>query len=176
MAHGHGIVSQSLTVDTLALGTLGSRSAIVLNTQFSNPKTVFLMKRFRYFLQLVGRTIGDDGPILIGMARGDATTSEINAAMVERNTNGPEDITSMLDQDTAWVVYQNSVLPIIIQGDGTHGQPTTSVWLSPGGRKGIPLLEDAGMQIFAYNAGSAALSTGSTVNGLVFMQGVWLRG
>lgn len=173
MAHGHGLVNQSLVVDTVALSTLSARSALDLNTQFANPTSSFLMKRVRYYLQVAGRTVGDDGPLLVGCAHGDASISEIEAAMIERNVNGPDDITSMLDQDTAWTVYQSTVMPLLIQANGLTGQ-TAGHWLKFG-KNGIPALEGSGMKIFVYNAGSGALSTGSTVNGLAMVQGVWLR-
>ncbi len=101
MAHGHGLVNQSLNIDKVALGTLSARSALILNNQFNNPTQSFLLKRVRYFLQLLVREANDDGPLIVGCAHGDATISEIEAAMVERNVNGEDDITSMLDQDTA---------------------------------------------------------------------------
>lgn len=175
MGHGHGLVNQSLNSDKVALGTLAARTAVILTTQFANPtSSSFLMKRVRYFLSLVGRTAADDGPILIGCANGDATVSEISAAMVERNTNGPDDITSMLDQDTAWVVYQNTVVPLVIRAALTEGE-TSGQWINFGGRNGIPAIEGSGMVVFAFNAGSNVLTTGSTVNGIIMLQGVWLR-
>ncbi len=175
MSHGHGLVNQSLIVDTVALGTLAARAALIINTQFSAPTNSFLLKRGRYFLQLTGRSTADDGPILVGMAHGDANVSEIASAMVERNVNGPDDITSMLDQDSAWAVYQNSLKPFIIRGDQTYAQVEISDWFQPGGQKGIPLIEGSGMVLFVFNSGSGALTTGATVNGLTMVQGVWLR-
>ncbi len=174
MPHGHGLVNQALTVDTVALATLQPRAALIINTQFSTPLQSFLLKRVRYLLQLVGRTAGDDGPLLIGMCHGDATVSEIAASMTERNVNGQEDITSMLDQDLAWIVYQNTVVPIVYRGALTEGQPHSS-WINYGGKNGIPAIEGSGTTVFIYNAGSAQLSTGSTINGQVMVQGVWLR-
>ncbi len=175
MPHGHGLVQQSLNVDKVALSTLGARSAIQLNSQMTSPATSFLMKRIRYFLQLTGRTTADDGPILIGVARGDATIAEIEASMNERNTNGPEDITSMLDQDLAWIVYQNTVVPMIVRGDQTFMQMDSYDWQKFGGKNGIPALEATGLQIFAYNSGVGALVTGAEINGQAYLQGVWLR-
>ncbi len=175
MPHGHGLVQQALNTDGIALGTLNARSAVVLNSQMNANTTAFLMKRIRYFLQLIGRTAADDGPILIGCARGDATISEIEAAMNERNTNGPEDITSMLDQDLVWVVYQNTVVPIQYKAALTEGQVDPK-WYSFGGKNGIPMLETVGVQIFAYNSGAGNLATGSSINGQSYLQGVWLRG
>lgn len=174
MPHGHALVNQSLVVDSVALSTLNARSALDLNTQFANPTQSFLAKRLRYFLQVSARVVGDDGPLLVGCAHGDASVSEIEAAMIERNVNGQDDITSMLDQDTAWTVYQDTITPIVIAGDGTTGE-AKSHWIKFPGRNGTPLLEGSGMKIFVYNAGSGNLSTGSIVNGIVMVQGVWLR-
>ncbi len=173
MPHGHGIVSQQLSVDSIALGVLTSRNAIILNSAFNTPTATFLMKRVRFFLQLVGRTAGDDGPIVVGCCRGDATVAEIAAAMNERNVNGPDDITNMLDQDKAWVVYQNTVVPLEVLAALTEGK-TRSEWISFGGKRGIPAVEGAGMSLFAFNCGSGALTTGSSINGLAHLQGVWL--
>lgn len=173
MSDRHGLVSQSLNIDKVALGTLAARSAVILTTQWNNPTHSFLMRRVRYFLSLIVREANDDGPILIGCAHGDADVSEIAAAMVERNVNGPDDITSMLDQDTAWTVYQNTVMPIVLFAL-TEGQ-TDSKWINFGGKNGIPNFEGSGMVIFAFNSGSNALTTGSLVNGIAQIQGVWLN-
>ncbi len=174
MSHGHALVQQALNVDSVALSTLQPRAALIVNTQFSAPMQSFLMRRLRYFLQLVGRTAADDGPILIGCAHGDATVAEIAAAMVERNVNGQEDITSMMDQALTWAVYQNTVQSVVYRGALTEGQ-VDSEWMPFGGKNGIPAIEGSGMTVFIYNAGSAALTTGSTINGQVMVQGVWLR-
>ncbi len=174
MPHGHQLVHNQLELDNLALGALASRAAIILTTQFSNPTNSFLMKRIRYFAQLVGRTAADDGPILIGCAHGDANVTEIAEAMNSRNVNGPDDITNMLDQDQPWTVYQNTVVPMIIQSDQLMGQAPHD-WLNFGGRNGIPAQEGAGMVIFAYNSGLGSLTTGSTVGGIAQIQGVWLN-
>ncbi len=174
MPHGHGLVNQSIEVDSVALATLQPRAALIINTQFSAPKQSFLMKRVRYWLQLVGRTAADDGPLLVGLCHGDASVSEIASAMTERNTNGQEDITSMLDQDLAWVVYQNTVVPIVYTSALTEGS-TPHSWQHFGGKNGIPAIEGSGFTMFIFNSGSAALTTGSSINGQGQLQGVWLR-
>ncbi len=174
MPHGHGLVSQQLSFDTIALATLSSRNSLIVNSAFSNPTNSFLCRRIRYFAQLEGRTAVDDGPIVIGCAHGDADVSEIAAAMNERNVNGPDDITNLLDQDNAWAVYQNTVVSFVTTGDPTRGQ-TSSAWVNFGGKNGIPIMEGSGLVVFAFNCGSGALTTGSTVNGLAQVQGVWLR-
>ncbi len=174
MSHGHGLVQQALNIDAVALATLQPRAALIINTQFSAPTQSFLMRRLRYFVQLVGRTAADDGPILIGCAHGDAIVAEIAAAMVERNVNGQEDITSMMDQVTTWAVYQNTVRPVVYRAALTEGQ-VDDEWIPFGGKNGIPAIEGSGMTIFVYNAGAAALTTGSSINGQAMVQGVWLR-
>ncbi len=175
MPHGHGLVNQQLSLANVALATLASRAAVIINTQFATPTNAFLCKRMRFFAQLQNRSTQDDGPILVGACNGDADVSEIAAAMNERNVNGPDDVTSMLDQDTAWVVYQNTVVPMVIRGDQTFGQASPT-WMNFGGKNGIPIQEGSGMALFAYNSGEGALTTGSTVNGIAQVQGVWLRG
>ncbi len=174
MPHGHGLVNQQLELDNVALATLSARTALIVNTQFSTPTASFLMKRLRYFAQIANRTANDDGPILIGCANGDATVAEISTAMNQRNVNGPDDITNVIDQDSAWVVYQNTVVPFEIQGDQTFGQAPAQ-WMIFGGKNGIPAIEGSGMVVFVYNSGSGSLATNSTVNGILHLQGVWLR-
>ncbi len=168
------LVQNQLEFDNVALLTLTDRAAIILSTQWNNPTASFLMKRLRYFAQYTNRTTNDDGPLLIGCAHGDANVSEIAEAMNTRNVNGPDDITNMLDQDQAWVVYQNTVVPFEVQGDQAYGQAQPG-WMSFGGKNGIPNVEGAGMVPFLYNTGVGALTTGSLINGIVQIQGVWLN-
>ncbi len=173
MPHGHKLVNQAMTAN-VALGTLAANTAIVLNNAFNNPSNSFLMKRVRYFLQFIGRTLTDDGPILVGIANGNASLAEIAAAMLEGNTVGPADITETLTQDESWVVYQNTVVPFVTRGDGSEAQ-TDGKWIAFGGKNGIPAIENSGWQLFAFNAGQGALSTGSNVSGNTQIQGVWLN-
>ncbi len=168
------LVQQTDTINAEALATLGGRSALQLSNNFAGITATFLMKRYRIYCQLVGRTLADDGPILVGFAKGDASTTEINSAMTEGNTAGPGDTTQSLTEDESWVVYQNTVHAIPLSGDGTEGTLDTG-WMSFGGKNGIPAAEGTGWQVFVYNAGSGALTTGSSVNGIAHTQGVWLR-
>ncbi len=174
MSHGHALVQQSLVVNDVALGTLGSRTAIALNATMGSLTQGFLLKRYRYLLQIAGKTVGDDGPIVVLMNKGDATLAEINSAMIENNTAGMDDTTQVLTQDEAWTVYQNTVNAFVLTGDGTEGT-MVSEWKPFGGKNGIPALEGQGFAVHAFNCGSGALTTGATVNGLVQVQGVWLR-
>ncbi len=171
--HSH-LIQNQLQLQLVALTTLGAQSAIIVNTQFSTPTASFLAKRVRYFLQIVGRSTADNGPLIIGCAHGDALATEIESAMNERNVNGPSDVTSVLDQDLPWTVYQTTLRKFEIQGDQTYAQ-VSSGWMKFPGRNGTPLLEGSGMVVFIYNAGGAGLTTGSVVEGIVQVQGVWLN-
>ncbi len=175
MPHGHGLVSQSLRVDNVALLTLAAKTALLINGSLQSIKSTFLMKRIRHFLQLTGRTADDNGPIIVGCARGDASVSEINAALTEFNPTGPEDVTQSLTEDSAWVVFHNTIVPLVPKADQTFAMSDPQ-WMSFGGKNGIPALEDVGMQVFVYNSGSSALTTGSLIEGNSWLQGVWLRG
>ncbi len=174
MPHGHNLRQQAIPINASALGTLGARTALALNSVMTSIKSTFLMIRYRYFLQLVGRTLADDGPVAILLARGDSTAAQVSAAMQENNTVGPEDINQVLGEDQTLAVYHNTVNIFTLRGDGTEGVLETG-WRNFGGKNGIPALEDTGFTAHAFNMGSGSLTTGSSVNGLIYVQGVWLR-
>ncbi len=171
--HGHQLVNQMIAVDAVSVATLSGRTALTLNTLFGGINTTFLLKRIRYFLQATSLTANDDGPLVVGVAQGDAASSEITAAMVEFNNDGPTDVGQTLTEDDAWVVYQNSIAPLIRTGSGLVAQ-TPSDWISFGGKNGIPALEGNGFKTFVFNCGSGENATG-TINGIAQIQGVWLR-
>lgn len=173
MAHPHGLVQHAMTVNTVTLAGLSGRTAIDLNTVMTSITQTFLMKRIRYFLQMIGKTQTDDGPILIGLAKGNASNAEIAQALLEANSNGQDDVTQTLQQDDVWSVYQNTVIAMVTRTDGTHGQAPQG-WIKFPGR-GIPAGEANGFRLFVFNAGENALTTGTSINGIVHIQGVWLN-
>ncbi len=175
MVDRHGLVNQALVVDTTPILTLASLTALIINQIWTSPEASFLMKRYRMQLLVTGLTIGDDGPLLVMLAHGNATIAEVATAMQEINAQGPTDITETLTQDNAWAVYQNTVQQCIKKGDGTEAQ-VDSGWVDFGGRRGIPNLEEAGVHAHIYNAGGAPIATGASISGLITIQGVWLRG
>ncbi len=174
MPHGHKLVHQNLVVDAVALGTLAGRTALNLNNGFINPESSFLIKRYRYLLQLVGRTITDDGPVAVVLNHGNASITEIGNAITEINSVGPADVSQVQTEDNAWAIYQNTLTAFTLRGDGTEGLLMTE-WQSPGGKNGIPALESSGVAVSVVNLRSGALATGSSINGIVQLQGVWLR-
>lgn len=175
MPHGHGLVRQHVPINGDALGTLGARIALSLNTVMSSITSSFLMLRYKMLVQLTGRTVPDNGPLVIVLARGDATLAEIQSAFQEQNTAGPEDLTQTLSQDNIKAIYEQTVQPFVLKGDGTEGQILTP-WIRLGrGGKGIPALETVGFSAFVFNTGSGALTTGSSVDGSIWVEGKWLR-
>ncbi len=173
MPHGHGIKQQTLVVNAAALSTLAGRSALELNSSLAGIKSTFLLIRFRYMVQLIGRTLTDDGPIALLIAPGDASAVEIATAVLEQNDVGPEDLTKTMQENLVQAYYSNTLVPIPYSGDGTEGVLSTG-WRKFGGR-GIPAREDQGFTLHAFNLGSGALTTGVVLNGLCQVQGVWLR-
>ncbi len=165
-----------MTINGVALGALAARTAIFLNTDFTGITATFLMIRVRYLLQTVSRPANSPGPVVIGIAPGNATLVEIQSAMIENNTAGPADVTQSLTEDTAFTVYQNTVVLMSLDGSATELTPASgSDWIPVGGKKGIPAQEGSGWTLFAYNAGSVALATNAIMDGLAHIQGVWLR-
>ncbi len=159
-------------VDSVALTTLGARTALLIETALTSLAASFLLKRVRYWLKLVGVT-ADEGPHLVGIADGNANTTEIIDSMTVTNTLGPHDRSQMLNQDRAWTVLRDSVRMMrTVHSDTT--KYLTGGWVKFKGR-GIPMKESAGMQAFIFNASDAALTTGSVIEGMIEYQGVWLR-
>ncbi len=174
MPHGHGLVQHSLPVNAQALSTLAGRTALELNSVMDSITAPFLMKQYRYIIQVTGHTVSDDGPLVLLLARGDATVAEIALAMNEQNTTGPSDTSQVLTEDAIAVMYNNTVHAFEFKGEGTEAVIDTG-WRSFGGKRGIPALEDTGFSLFVYNCGSGSLATGSVANGQAWVRGVWLR-
>ncbi len=164
------VIQNDLAAD-IALSTLAARTALQVSAQFVAITATFLMKRVKYFLKLEGVTSGE-GPYLVGLARGDMSAGEISAALVERNTSGPGDTTQSLTEDVSFSILQNSVRMLGRNGKG-DGVLLLEAEIPLG--KGIPWAEGTGWQLFVFNAGNAALTTGAIIAGIAQYWGVWLR-
>ncbi len=163
------VIQNDLAAD-IALSTLAARTALQVSAQFVAITATFLMKRVKYFLKISGLTDGE-GPILVGLARGDMSAGEISAALVERNTAGPTDTTQSLTEDVSFSIHQNSVRMGKQDGDSTNVYFDYEFSLG----KGVPWGEGAGWQLFVFNADNAALTTGAVIKGIAQYWGVWLR-
>ncbi len=166
---GKLVINHELVSDA-ALGALAAKTAIAIGTAYNGITGTFLLKKVRYWLQIHGVS-NQQGPILIGVANGNASAAEITTVMNEGNTAGPSDQTQVLTEDNVWVPFQNSI--VMNQGnDANYSSTHVDREVSLG--KGIPCLEGSGWQLFAFNADSNPLSTGGTVQGLVQYWGVWI--
>ncbi len=171
MAHAHDLRIQNLTVADVALGTLASRTALQLSSQFSTTLTrTFLIKKIKYFL-LISAITGGEGPFTAFLARGDASIAEIGAALDEINTVGPEDTTQERTQDNVWNISQNSQRQFESKANATEAELHVEVSFP----KGIPAMENAGVQLVLFNHDGAALTTGAVVKGTVQLYGVWMK-
>ncbi len=151
----------------VALGALGSSTALIIDSTHATALlTSFLMKKVRAMVKVVGAAVGDEA-LVCGMARGDVTVGQIltalTGAQLERDNVG---------QAQRRVVAHETVTPLVPNGDGTT--MTAIIEASLGGGKGIPFEDGDGWQWFVYNAGSGALTTGSTAILLGTYWGVWL--
>ncbi len=175
MAHGHRLKIQNLVIDDVDLSTLAARTALAINSQFATISNTFLIKRIKYMLQ-ASPAILADGPIAVCVVKGDATTAEINAALTEFNSKGPDDTTQVLTEDEVWTIIQKSVRMMTTKTTSdanTSKLELVADFKLPG--NGIPAVESQGVNVFAVNLGNNALSTGIIVSGIVQLWGVWLR-
>ncbi len=150
-----------------ALGTLNAQIALSIETGHATGMLrSFLMKKVMGTLVLKTPDAGDT--LLCGMARGDATITEIKAAIemaqVER---------SMQNQADVRVVLHETLLVIV--GKETDRTETVEIEKSLGGGNGIPFEEGDGWQWFTYNLNSSNLVAGSNLTGEFTYYGVWLN-
>ncbi len=163
---------QNIPVSDLALSTLAAKAAVLLASTFSTSlKANFLIKKIRYNLMIEGLTAGE-GPLAVVLAPGDATATEVAAALTEINTVGPEDTTQVATEDNAWVfASQNTYMAFRPSGTANEmhciGEPDIG--------RGFAAIQEQGVAVFLVNHDGTVLTTGANVNGLVQLYGVWLR-
>ncbi len=172
MTDQHRLIHQNEQVDNVALATLAARTALQLSAAFTTLTTSFLIKRVRYFLKLHSVAV-DEGPFLVGLARGNAIISEITAALTANNAIGKADITEVLTEDQPWVIYQETVR-MLTPSDSGGEYLSDGRWNNMPGR-GLPAVEGSGWQVFIANLDGTALTTGAEIQGMVQTQGVWLN-
>lgn len=165
---------QVLPVDTdTNLGTLATLTAVSLDGTYGTPITrAFLMKAVNYWLTLESLTTSE-GPVIIGLANGTATVAEIAnwfsaLTVADSDDAGAAGIIAQLKT----IVYAQSV--IVLDG---RADTVLSIRKTLGGRgSGIPVQEDTGFQLFAFNADISTLTTGARIRGVYAVEGVWLDG
>lgn len=150
-----------------ALGTLANVTALVFeSTHGTGMLNAYLMKRVQASLTIVTAD-ANDGPFVIGMARGGATVTEIKAAIemaqLDRSRQQQADVRVVLHETLRMAHFPTSGNEANIQ----------VIQESLGGGKGIPFDEGEGWQWFIYNLGPAQIA-----GAFVFLEasywGAWL--
>ncbi len=144
-------------LDTLAINT----ALVLLSGRSTGMLQSFLMKKVLADVHLSLPDVGDT--IMVGMARGDATITEIKAAM--EMTQRERDMTQQASvREVLWETVRML----------TDEVPYVRIVESIGGGKGIPFEDGDGWQWFAYNMGDNAQVGGASVVISATEYGVWL--
>ena len=147
----------------LALGALGAKDAISENLKQDAVRTRgFRFTRTEWFLNWNVEAAGE-GPILIGLCGPGISAAEVEEA-IEADPQSPDDT---IPAPQAMRPYW----PLAILFPDTGGKSTIQGvininWAFP---------ESEVMQIFAYNLGTGALTTGSQVDYFLKHFGAWLN-
>lgn len=166
-----GLQFQPLRMNTDAIGALAPDTAIALNTTLSTSVTQsFLVKQLQYAFLAHGGSAGQG--VIIGVANGTATVAEI-ASGIRDAVVDPDDATANTLTASHHSIWWET-LRMVSLGNFAEGNFYNET-ISIGGGKGIPWKEDTGVQIFAYNPASGALTTGGVIDGIICFKGVWLR-
>ncbi len=154
--------------NVFSIASLATKTAVVTNSQFGTGLlSSFLMKKVR-LLAFLKAAVAEE-TVIIGMARGDATVTEIKTAI--ENIQLERDLQ---DQANIRVVLMET-LGIFASSTSLTAKAVIEMEVSLGGGKGIPFELGDGWAWFAYNPDNGNLSAGSQE---VIMQasyyGVWL--
>ncbi len=151
-----------------ALATLAPAIAVsVVTTHGTGLLNAFLMKKARGTLWIDDMDASD--MLIVGMARGDATITEIKAALenadVARDRTGQASIRQVVNE-TLTLIWRDAAAGDVRQ--------SMEIEVSLGGGKGIPFGEGQGWQWFVYNAGANAQVAGALFNMEMTYYGAWL--
>ncbi len=164
-----GLQTLALRLNTDSVGTLGANTSLKL-VALDGLTRSFLLKKVIYAVAWNAGATGDN--LIFGLAQGSATVAEITTALASMNISNPNDATNQILLDQWKVIYYETIMMVSASAVG-EGQSVLNERISIGGGKGIPLLEDDGVQVFAYNPSTGSV-TGS-FDGIVGFQGVWLN-
>ncbi len=162
------------TVDH-TIGALAMLTAALVSTSYTSLQNAFLVKKVKINLTARNLTI-PEGPCIVGLCAGNATSAEVVASVLAANLAGPADVTQSLLADQAWVVWRNTITPGKVVGDGTQMEFQAEISLG----KGIPALEaldgtSGGLSVFLMNMAGTDFTTGGTLEGYLEYWGVWLN-
>ncbi len=155
----------------IALSTLGGESAIVVTTDVVWGEDFRALKT-EFFALVEGLTGGQGSGLLIGIADGELTATEIEECLQadgpgDRNDNAPKERA----ERPVWLI--GAVVPGNTSADELRfigaGGSTLMEW-----KKRWTFSNPEGMEFFIYNQSGVALTTGATVRIDATHYGVWL--
>ncbi len=165
-----GLQTLSSVIST-ALGTLAAQTALQVGNDYESIQRPFLCRKLHYRVGLFDTPVEKED-VIIGIASAGFNVTEIKTAL-ETALIDPDDPTNLADMGRKMGIWWQSLRLLNALGDGLNEE------IKIGGKSGIPILEGTtnGVQVFVYNPnGITALTTGSSVAGVVMFQGVWLNG
>ncbi len=166
-----GLQTLTVRLNSDALGTLAANTSIKLNG-FDGFTRGFLCKKVMYAIAHTATATNDN--VIIGLAQGTATVAEITTALSAMNISNPNDASNRIILDQWKVVWFETIRMMHPDATGA-GNAVLNESFSVGGGRGIPWNEDDGIQVFAYNPSTSALTTGAVIDGIVVFQGVWFN-
>ncbi len=165
-------------VTALALGTLDSQIALKVMSGYEGTAMQMktLLKRYRIRGAISGMVSGE-GPILIGMASGGLNVTQIKGALetVYAPETGSSGIPSSQQANARRVLWETLMIVERVSATAFNIDMFDSGNRSLGGGKGIPFMENAGWQVFAYNLSGADLTGTPTISLLFEAWGVSLE-
>ncbi len=173
MAHPHGgYTFLTAEIAGATIGPIITKKIVVLNTSYEGITQPFLMKRF----QLIGQMSGlvDSECFILALAHGKATITEIENAFNASQID-PDDPTNAKVRAESSLVYWQTLVPVASDSNG-DGNNMVNLNVKMGGRTGIPLHEEKGAQIIAYNPTSATSTGTPKLDAVGVIGGVWMRG
>lgn len=152
-----------------AVASLGSVTAILLSADIDTELVrSFLVKKVMAQFFIDGSVV--DEAVLIGMARGGTSITQIKTALETIQTDRDDSKNALTKE-----VLMETVRIIGAGLSDGSGNLVINYEVSLGGGKGIPFAATEGWTWFAYNPAGGPLSAGSqVVVGHVSYSGIWL--
>ncbi len=162
----------------VALGTLAAKTALKIASSYEaaqmSKKTLLKTSRLR---GAIANMTSGQGPILIGLAYGEASVTMIKTALeqVFNPEKGDEGSPMVQQAENRVVLWESLEVIPRVSATAFNLDVFDSGKRVLGGGKGLPFLENVGWQIFVYNLSNAPLTTASTITVLQECWGVFLQ-
>ncbi len=160
------------TMGSAALGALVTKTAVAVETTHSTGLLQsFLMKKIKVHSAVVtALTSGQGENLLLVLARGDATATEVKAAL-----EGSQLERDRVTQASKRKIIHDAIFAIEIDEIiDTRARVRMKDAVSIGGGGGIPFEDGDGWSWFVYNGDATTLTTGAVINGTISYWGIWL--